>query len=601
MSSNPAANSPERRKLIAVVYADMVGYSRLIGLDDQETLERLRTLRRNLIDPAIEEHGGRIVQTGGDSLLIVFDSIDGAVRCAVKVQQGVPIHDRDQPPDRAIRFRVGINIGDAIADGTDLHGDAVNVVARLQVECPPGGICVTRAVRDHVHGRLNLAFEELGPVDLKNIGRPVEAFVVKLDDAAESHPVERSNTLPLSDRPSIAVLPFQNMSGDPEQEYFCDGIVEEIITGLSRIPSFCVIARNSSFAYKGKSPDVRQVGHELGVRYVLEGSVRKAGTRVRIVGQLVQTATGAHIWADRFDGDLTDIFQLQDQVTVSVVGAIEPKIRIAEIERVLRKPTNNLEAYDLVLRGRWTYEPARKESFQEAANLYRRAIALDPKYSLAYALLARTLWIIAAYQWTRPSEDDLAEYVDLAKTAVQLGQADPETLCVAAHIIALPGGDLEEGIAIVNRALAQNPNSANTLAISGMLHAYSGDTQVAMRHLEEANRLSPLGIRIDFGVFGFYLACFVDGDYKRVLDGTAQALREQPTNVTALRYRTAALALLGRLDEARRTVERLLFVNPDVTISRCRRHIEVEMKNPFKRTGVVEAYYKGLRLAGLPE
>ena len=208
--------------------------------------------------------------------------------------------------------------------------------------------------------------------------------------------------------------------------------------------------------------------------------------------------------------------------------------------------------------------------------------------------------MIAAYQWTRPSVDDLAEYVDLAKTAVQLGQADPETLCVAAHIIALPGGDLEEGIAIVNRALAQNPNSADTLAISGMLHAYSGDTQIAMRHLDEVNRLSPL-VRINFWVFGFYLACFVDGDYNRVLEGTAQALREQPTNVTALRYRTAALALLGRLDEARRTVERLLVVNPDMTISRCRRHIEVEMKNPFKRTGVVEAYYEGLRRAGLPE
>ncbi len=603
MSGSNASDSPERppdrRKLIAVVYADMVGYSRLIGFDDAGTLQRLRSLRSELIDPAINEHGGRIVQTGGDLLLIVFDSIDGAVRCAVKVQQQIPIHDGEQPQDRAIRFRVGINIGDAIADGTDLHGDAVNVTARLQAECPPGGICVSRSVRDHVHGRLSLEFEELGSLRLRNIDRPIEAFVMKLDDGAESHPAQRSNALPSSDR-SIAVLPFQNMSGDPEQEYFCDGIVEEIITGLSRIPSLYVMARNSSFAYKGKSPDVRQVGRELGVRYVLEGSVRKAGTRVRIVGQLVQTATGAHLWADRFEGDLTDIFQLQDQVTMSVVGAIEPKIRLAETERALRKPTNNLEAYDLVLRGRWTYEPARKESFQEAANLYRRAIALDPNYSLAYALLARTLWIIAAYQWTQPSEDDLAEYVDLAKTAVQLGQADPETLCVAAHIIALPGGDLEDGIAIVNRALTQNPNSADTLAISGMLLAYSGDTQMAMRHLEEANRLSPL-VRISFGVFGFYLACFVDADYKRVLDGTAQALREQPTNVTALRYRTAALALLGRLDEARRTVERLLVVNPDVTISRCRRHIEVEMKNPFKRPGVVEAYYEGLRRAGLPE
>ena len=340
------------------MYADMVGYSRLIGLDDQGTLERLRALRKTLIDPAIEEHDGRLVQTGGDSLLVVFDSIDGAVRCAVKVQQEVPIHDRDQPPDRTVRFRIGINLGDAIADGTDLHGDAVNVAARLQAKCPPGGICVSRSVRDHVRDRLDLAFEELGPLDLKNIARPVEAFVLRLDDeAAGPRSVKASAAPSLSDKPSIAVLPFQNMSGDPEQEYFADGVVEEIITGLSRIPSFFVIARNSSFAYKGKSPDVRKVGLELGVRYVLEGSVRKAGTRVRIAGQLVDTTNGAHLWADRFEGDLTDIFQLQDKVTVSVVGAIEPRICMAEIERALRKPTENLEAYDLVLRGRWAYEP----------------------------------------------------------------------------------------------------------------------------------------------------------------------------------------------------------------------------------------------------
>jgi TolB-like protein/class 3 adenylate cyclase len=601
-ASDPIGRSAGARKLIAVVHADMVGYSRLIGLDDVGTLERLRTLRSTLIDPTIAAHGGRIVNTSGDSLLIVFDSTDGAVRCAMKVQQQVPVRDGDPPPDRTIRFRVGINVGDVIPDGTDVHGDVVNVAARLQAECPPGGVCVSRAVRDHLRDRLDLVFEELGALNLKNINRPVEAFVVRLDDeTAGPRSVEAPAAPSLSDKPSIAVLPFQNMSGDPEQEYFADGIVEEIITGLSRIPSFYVIARNSSFAFKGKSPDVRQVGKELGVRYILEGSVRKAAARVRITGQLIDATTGAHLWADRFEGDVTDIFQLQDKVTISVVAAIEPKVRMAEIERALRKPTENLEAYDLVLRGRWAFEPARKDSFEEAARLYRRAIVLDPNYALAYALLARTLWLITAYQWAKPTEGELFDYVSLAKTAVQLGQADPETLCVAAHIIALPGGDLEEGIVIVNRALAQNPNSVDALAISGMLRAYSGDTKMAMQHLEEANRLSPLGVRVNFSVFGFYLACFVDGDYSRVLDGTAQALREQPTNVTALRYRVAALSLLGRLEEARRTVARLLAVNSDMTISRCRRHIEVEMKNPFKRPGVVEAYYDGLRLAGLPE
>src|SRR5271166_5997667 len=290
---------PDRRKLIAVLYADMVGYSRLIGLDDVGTLERLRTLRGALIDPAIDEHGGWVVQTAGDSLLVVFDSIDGAVRCAVKMQHQIPIHDADQPPDRAIRFRIGINLGDAIADGTDLHGDAVNVAARLQAECPAGGICISRAVRDHVHGRLDLAFETLGALNLKNIARPVEAFVLRpagavatLKTAEPSLTGNTTKSLPLPDRPSIAVLPFANLSGDPEQEYFADGMVEDITTALSRLNWLFVIARNSSFTYKGKAVDVRQVGRELSVRYVLEGSVRKAANRVRISGQLVDTTTG---------------------------------------------------------------------------------------------------------------------------------------------------------------------------------------------------------------------------------------------------------------------------------------------------------------------
>jgi adenylate cyclase len=348
------------RKLVAVVFADMVGYSRLIGLDDAGTLSRLHALRTNLIDPAIEEHGGRVVQTGGDSLLIVFDSTDGAVRCAVKVQQQVPLHDGDQPSDRAIRFRVGINIGDAIAHGTDLHGDAVNVAVRLQSECPPGGMCVSRSVRDHVHGRLDLAFEELGSLNLKNISRPVEAFLLR-PDSAGAKSAERplvpntSEALPLRDKPSIAVLPFQNMSSDPGQDYFVDGMTEEIITALSRIPSFFVIARHSAFVYKGASLDVRQVGRELGVRYVLEGSVRKAGDRMRITGQLVEARRGVHLWADRFDAPMTDIFDVQDRITASVVGAIEPKLRQAEIERARRKPANNLQAYDLVLRSRFTF------------------------------------------------------------------------------------------------------------------------------------------------------------------------------------------------------------------------------------------------------
>jgi len=306
--SDLSGTSLGERKLVAVLYADMVGYSRLIGLDDAGTLARLKRLRADLIDPAINEHRGRIVQTGGDSLLVVFDSIDGAVRCAVKVQQQVPNHDESPSPDHTIRFRMGIDIGDAIADGTDLHGDGVIVAARLQADCPAGGVCISRAVRDHVHDRLDLIFEPLGLLNLKNVPRPVDAFSVRL--AAPPESVERalmhgmSQALPLPDKPSIAVLAFTNMSGDPEQEYFAEGMVEEIITALSRIRWLFVIARNSSFVYKGQAINVKQVGRELGVRYIVEGSVRRAGGRVRITAQLIEAGTGSHIWADRFDGSL---------------------------------------------------------------------------------------------------------------------------------------------------------------------------------------------------------------------------------------------------------------------------------------------------------
>ena len=379
--SDPIGRTPDRRKLIAVMYADMVGYSRLIGLDDAGTLDRLRTLRRNLIDPAINEHGGRIVQTGGDSLLIVFDSIDGAVRCAVKVQQQVPIHDSDQPPDRAIRFRIGINIGDAIADGTDLHGDAVNVAARLQAECPPGGICVSRSVRDHVHGRLDLAFEELGVLDLKNIARPVEAFVIRLDAIASTpKSVEQPlvggdhGALPLPDRPSVAVLAFTNMSGDPGQEYFSDGITEDIVTELSRIRWLFVIARNSSFTYKGRAVEVKQVARELGVRYVLEGSVRRNDNRVRISAQLIDAQIGNHIWAERYDRDLTDVFAVQDEIMQAVVSEIAPVISQAERERAIKKPTASLSAWEAYHRGLWYLSRGNDSDFDWGPNSFIRQL-----------------------------------------------------------------------------------------------------------------------------------------------------------------------------------------------------------------------------------
>ncbi len=408
-ASDSTKQPPDRRKLVAVVYADMVGYSRLIGLDDAETLERLRDLRRNLIDPAINEHGGRIVQTGGDSLLVVFDSIDGAVRCAVKVQQRVPIHDGEQPRERAIRFRVGINIGDAIADGTDLHGDAVNVAARLQAECPPGSICVSRSVRDHVHGRLDLVFEELGALNLKNIARPVEAFALKLDVATtapksvERSPVSGGHEVPvILDKPSIAVLAFTNMSGDLEQEYFSDGVAEDIITELSRSRSLFVIARNSSFTYKGRAIAIKQVAAELGVRYVVEGSVRRSGDRVRVTAQLVDAETANHIWAERYDRDVNEVFAVQDEITTAVVTAILPAVADAEMQRVLRKPPENLGAWEAYQRGLWHASKERVIDNALARGFFEQAIGLDPTFAPAQAELAWTYHADGSTYASRP-------------------------------------------------------------------------------------------------------------------------------------------------------------------------------------------------------
>ena len=439
-ASDSTEQPPDRRKLVAVVYADMVGYSRLIGLDDAGTLERLRALRRNLIDPAIDEHGGRIVQTGGDSLLIVFDSIDGAVRCAVKVQQQVPGHDGDHPPDHAIRFRIGINIGDAIADGTDLHGDAVNVAARLQAECPPGGICVARAVRDHVHDRLDLTFEELGALNLKNISRPIEAFVLRPNDAATARKsIERSlvqgtdEALPLPDKPSIAVLAFTNMSGDSDQEYFSDGIADDIITELSRVRWLFVIARNSSFAYKGNAIDVKQIGRELGVRYVLEGSVRRGGERVRVNAQLIDAETGSHVWADRYDRGSTDVFAVQDEITLAVTRAIGPAVSDAEQRRALRKPPANLGAWESYQRGLWHLQRWRSEGIPRSREFFNRALELDPMLAAARTGLAMGFHREGAMHATRPLLEALRLSGDEAQKALELDPNDADAHAFRAH------------------------------------------------------------------------------------------------------------------------------------------------------------------------
>ena len=374
----------QTRRLAAILAADVAGYSRLMGADEEGTLERLKALRRELVDPKIAEHHGRIVKTTGDGLLVEFASVVDAVRCAVAVQQAMPERNTGVGADSRIELRIGINLGDVIVEGDDLYGDGVNIAARIEALADPSGVLVSNTVHDQVRDRLPFVFEDLGKQQVKNIARPVRVYRV-CDLGAPKHPSAPALTLP--DKPSIAVLPFANLSGDPEQEYFADGMVEEIITALSRIRWLFVIARNSTFTYKGQAIDVRRVGRELGVRYVLEGSVRKAGGRVRITAQLIDATNNAHLWADRFDGSLQDVFDLQDKVASSVAGLIEPALQAAETARSINRPTNDLTAYDLYLRA---YAMALSSTSQtlEALRLVEQSIARDPHYGPALAWAA---------------------------------------------------------------------------------------------------------------------------------------------------------------------------------------------------------------------
>jgi adenylate cyclase len=480
------------RRLAAVLAADVAGYSRLMGADEAGTLARLRTHRRELIDPKIAEHKGRIVKTTGDGMLVEFPSVVEAVACAVAVQRSMAERNAAVPEDQRIEFRVGIHQGDIIIEDGDIFGDGVNLAARLEGLAEPGGICVSARVRTDATGKIeDIAFDDLGDQQVKNIARPVHVYRVRVG-GMESGTAAAPPPLPLPDKPSLAVLAFQNMSGDPEQEYFADGMVEEITTAISRLPWLFVIARNSSFTYKGRAIDVKQVARELGVRYVLEGSVRKAGNRVRITGQLIDAATGNHIWADRFDGALDDIFELQDRVASSVVGAIEPRLRLSEIERASRKPTEHLDAYDLYLRALAQCYRFTEESFGEAVVLLRQALAIDPSYAPAAASVG---WCHANQRtqgWGAVSDDEVAVAVCLSRQALETARDDPDTMWRAAMTLSLFAGEMAMAAAVVDRALTLNPNAATAWMVRGFLHALRNHPEAAIEAIDRAQRLSPL-------------------------------------------------------------------------------------------------------------
>ena len=580
------------RRLTAVLAADVAGYSRLMGADEEGTLAQLKAHRRALVDPKITEHRGRIVKTTGDGMLVEFASVVDALRCAVEIQRGMAERNAEVPQDKRIEFRMGINVGDIIIDGDDIFGEGVNVAARLEGLAEPGSICVSGRVQEDARGKLDLAFEDAGEQQLKNIERSVRVYRVRPSGTvASSRPA-----LPLPDKPSIAVLPFQNMSGDPEQEYFADGIVDEIITALSRFRSLFVIARNSTFTYKGRPVDVKQVGRELGVRYVLEGGVRIAANRVRIIGQLIDTTTGAHIWADRFEGGREDIFDLQDQVTASVVGAIAPRMERAEIERAQRKPTESLDAYDHYLRGMANlYQQTDKEAIGEALRLLQRAIELDPAFAPAYGSAAGCYAQRKFQGWVTDHVRETAEAARLARRAVELGKDDAVALSLAGWTLGFVVRDLDAGVGFVDRALGFNPNLAMAWYFSGWLRVWLGKSNVAIEHFARAMRLSPLDPVIWFAQVGTAHAHFFAGRYDEASSWARMALRDLPDILPALRIAAASDASAGRLDDAKKTMARMRQIDPTRSISNLADVLGPYGPEEFAR------YAEGVRKAGLPE
>ena len=585
------------RKLAAILAADVAGYSRLMALDDSATVKALNESRAAFLSH-IERHAGQVIDMAGDSVLAEFRSAVQAVQCAMEVQ--TELWESNQPiaAEKRMLFRIGINVGDVIVqqDGS-IYGDGVNIAARLQSIGEPGGVCISGTVYDQVKGRLEAVFEFLGEQQVKNIAEPVRAYRIRLDALGEiakaAAPAGGMPALTLPDKPSIAVLPFDNMSGDPEQEFFADGVVEAITATLSRIRSFFVIARNSAFRYKGSAVDVSQVGKELGVRYVLEGSVQKAGSRVRITVQLIDVTSGAHVWADRVDGTLEDIFDLQDRITERVAGALQPSIRLAEIERARRKRPQDLGAYDYTMRAMphvWALE---KEASVKALELLDRALAIDPEYPLALSLAGWCYAQRAVYNWTDDIDSARSEALRLAEKAAEEGGEDPLILAVlgAVHTVLRNHGTAR---IMLERAVTLDPNAAWAWSRLGWVENYTGRPDRAIAHFERALRLSPLDPMNFNNYVGIGSANEVAERYDGAVEMFRRALQERPHADWILRSLVSALVGAGRMDEAAVEVKRLMAAYPGLTVTKFRKAM-VFSPATLDRMGA------HLRQAGVPE
>jgi adenylate cyclase len=584
------------RRLAAVLAADVAGYSRLMGANEEGTLARLKAVRKALVDPTLAKHRGRIVKTTGDGMLVEFASAVDAVRSAVEVQRRMPDQNATVPQDQMIQFRIGIHVGDIIFDDNDIFGDGVNIAARLEGIAEPGGVCISDDAQRQVRGKVDIAFEDIGLQTLKNIAEPMRAWRMELNGNPSSVlskvSSDTAQVLTLPDKPSIAVLPLQNMSGDPEQEYFADGIVEDIITGLSQFKSLFVIARNSSYTYKGKAVDIKHVGRELGVRYVLEGSVRRAGGRVRITAQLIDAAQNQHLWAEKLDGDLSDIFALQDALTMKIVSSVSNRLEQAEIDKAKIKPTALLDAYDLYLKGVALVRYDR--CFDEAYHVFAKAFTLDPNYAAAYAMAAQCLTFQQSARGSSLSPDAHAEAIRLARMAAKLAQEDANAMARAAHVLANLGKQYDLAKELVDRAVILNPNLGSAWQIRGWVSIMRGEGQSALESFTTVLRLDPIDPARAGAWAGLACAHNVIGDFEAGFEWATRAVEAQ-TEMWTLAYFVINAVPAGRMQEARAAVGKMLELRPTAKLSDALRLCHTRDKDWSERIA------GSFREAGLPE
>jgi TolB-like protein/class 3 adenylate cyclase len=621
-----------KRKLTAILSADVEGYSRLMGEDEEATVRTI-TAYREVLTTLIQQHNGKVLDSPGDNLLAEFVSVVDAVQCAVAVQKEIKARNDELPENRRMQFRIGINLGDVIQEEDRIYGDGVNIAARLEGLAEPGGICVSKTAFDHIESKLPYGYEYLGDQTVKNIAKPVGAYRVLMDPRVtvagkpvdeKPAPVKRKAILagavavlvlavavgiwqfyvrrptiepasvgkmafPLPDKPSIAVLPFVNMSGDPDQEYFSDGITEDLITDLSKISGLFVIARNSAFIYKGKAVKIAEVGRVLGVRYVLEGSVRKANGRVRITAQLVDTTTEGHLWAERYDRDLKDIFALQDEVAQKIVAALEVKLTEDEQERLVRKYTDNMEAYDYYLRGAEFYYRLTKEANVQARRLFERAIELDSEFATAYALLGHTYLLDWAMEWNRDPHI-LEQAYEIGQKAIALEDPSGGGYCLVGHVY-LSKKRHEKAIAVFERAIDLNANYPMVFAGLGDVLSWAGRPQEAIKYLKKAMRLDP---EQSFWYFWFLgHAYFLAGQHEEAIETLKRAVNRNPDFWLAHVYLAASYSEIGRQEEARVEVSEFVRLRPQISAE------DLRQGSLYKDQAVSERLFDSLRKAGL--